>query len=66
MYKAHTEASRDCLATIRASVVGDYDLADDAVLAQRPLCLTDAGFQRVCLIQARHDDGDLDCVVSFV
>jgi hypothetical protein len=56
---ARTEASGDFLAPVRAAVVGDYDLAMDAMLAHTPKRLGDTDFQGFCLIEARHHDGQL-------
>ena len=56
---ARAQPTRDLLRAVGAAVVGDDDLAVDPVLANRALRLLDADPERVRLVEAGHDDGDL-------
>jgi len=57
---AHAELACDGLRAVGAPVVGDDDLRRQAVLLDRLSRLADARGKRLDLVEARHDDRDLD------
>ena len=57
---ARAELLRDHNRPVGAAVVGDDDLAVETSGFERPLRALDAGGERLGLVQARHDDRDLD------
>jgi hypothetical protein len=60
VHDASTVGARDVRRAIRAAVVSDDHFAGDAVLAQRRLCGVDALRQSLRLVEAGHDDRQLD------
>src|SRR6185437_14700456 len=53
------------LAAVRAAVVGDQHLAADPALGQESHSLADARRHGLCLVEARHDHGQLHVFVSI-
>ena len=53
------------LAAVRAAVVGDQHLTADTALGQESNSLADARRHGLCLVEARHDHGQLHVFVSF-
>jgi hypothetical protein len=56
----HAKLARYVLRTVGASVVGDDDLSRQAVPFDRRARLADAGGERLRLVEAGHNDRDLD------
>ncbi len=48
----------DLLGAVGAAVVGDDDFAGDVVVAEGGDGLADAEGERLCFVEARHEDGD--------
>ena len=61
-HQARAHAVGDLARAVGAAIVGDQHLAGDARAGQETLRLEDAGRQRLGLVEARHQDGELDRV----
>ena len=60
VHDARAVRARDRLATVVGTVVGDHDFALDPRPPEERLRLVDADAERLGLVQARHDDRDLE------